>query len=151
MLSIVKTTALGAVMGATVGISRKYLGHMFKGSQPTSNEYSEYSALCCNKEYTDHMDELKKFKMYSDKDFETILRCVDRFLSIPDAIIVRKQFGLIRTAQRYVNKIESCLRSMRSNINAADVKVKFSKVMDELVNALNGEVINMQRDLKSMM
>ena len=97
MLSIIKTTAIGAVMGATLGIGKKYVGSILNRKNVASNDYIKYTALSSNKEYTDYMDELKKFTMYSsDKDIETILRCLDRFLSIPDAIIVKKQFGLIR-------------------------------------------------------
>lgn len=152
VLSILKTSAIGAVVGGVFGVSKMCFGKFLNGNNTVSSSlFYKYSCLAQSKEYSDIMTKLNKFNMYSQRDFETIVKYVDRFLSIPELIVKKKQFSLIHTAHRYINTVESCLRGMRGQMNNVEIRNDFNEVSKELVDTLNGEVVNMNRDLKSAM
>ena len=144
LLSILKTTASGAALGAMFGISR----HFFRKKQPSRPKYSSYESLSSNIQFVGHMDQLKKFQLYDKKQFDIILYNINRFLSIPEIIYTRKEFSLIHRAYRYLNNIESSLRKIRKNIMDPNILKQFHEVEKTILDDLKSECTNMNRDVK---
>lgn len=144
--SIAKSTAIGALIGGVIGVGKRFMPNI-KETQNLS--FTEYSTLCFSPGYVKKMDNIKRFKMYSEDDFKGVLKYVDKFLGIPTLIAIKKKFSLIHTAHRYVNKVESYLRGIRSSIENDKIRNEFNEISKDLIDTMNGECVNMSRDLKA--
>lgn len=146
LTTILKSSAFGALIGGIVGVGKVFMPNVKENNMRL---FPEYSTLSFSPGYCKKLEQIQRFKMYSEEDFKGVLKYTDKFLGIPVLISIKKKFSLVHTAQRYVNKIESHLRGIRSAIKTDSIRAEFNELSADLVKTLNGMCVNMTRDLKS--